>query len=53
MSRKTKTKVSLTIDCGLLSWLDQQIKNFKFQSRSHAVEQAIYQLKQEAEKQKE
>jgi metal-responsive CopG/Arc/MetJ family transcriptional regulator len=53
MPRKTKTKVSLTIDSGLLEWLDAQIKDFKFQSRSHAVEQAVYRLKQETEKQEE
>jgi hypothetical protein len=53
MSRKTKTKVSLTIDTGLLEWIDKQTKNFKFQSRSHAFEQAVYKLKKEMEKEKE
>jgi Arc/MetJ-type ribon-helix-helix transcriptional regulator len=49
MPRKTKTKVSLTIDSGLIEWIDKQIEEFVFQSRSHAVEQAIFKLKKDME----
>jgi len=47
MPRKTKKKVSLSIDSGLLEWVDQNVANFNFQNRSHAVEQAIYRMKKE------
>ena len=53
MPRKTKTKVSLTIDSGLIEWIDLQIKDFAFQSRSHAIEQAVHKLKKDMEKVKE
>ena len=49
MPRKTKIKVSLTIDSGLMEWIDKQVEEFVFQSRSHAVEQAIFKLKKESE----
>jgi len=49
MPRKTKIKVSLTIDSGLMEWIDEQVEEFVFQSRSHAVEQAIFKLKKESE----
>jgi len=53
MPRKTKIKVSLTIDSGLMEWIDKQVEEFVFQSRSHAMEQAVYKLKKETEKEKE
>jgi metal-responsive CopG/Arc/MetJ family transcriptional regulator len=53
MPRKAKSHVSLTIDSGLLEWIDQNIKEFTFQSRSNAIEQAVFRLKKEMEKQKE
>jgi len=53
MPRKTKIKVSLTIDSGLMEWIDKQVEEFVFQSRSHAMEQAVYKLKKEMEKEKE
>jgi len=52
MPRKGKRKVSLTIDEGLLDWIDKEIEKFTFQSRSHAVEQAVFRLKEKAEKEK-
>jgi metal-responsive CopG/Arc/MetJ family transcriptional regulator len=45
MPRKKKGHLSATIDAGLLEWVDEQIKNFTFQSRSHALEHALFQLK--------
>jgi len=53
MPRKPKKKISLSIDSGLLEWLDREIENFTFQSRSHAVEQAIFKLKKLMEEKKE
>ena len=50
MPRKAKRKVSITVDKGLLEWIDRKIEEFTFQSRSHAIEQAIYKLKKEIEK---
>jgi len=50
MARKTKKKVSLSVDSGLLEWVDQNVANFNFQSRSHAIEQALYRMKKEMEK---
>lgn len=53
MPRKSKTHISLTIDSGLMEWIDKQVSDFTFQSRSHAMEQAIYKLKKDMEKAKE
>ena len=53
MPRKSKKHISLTIDSGLLEWIDKQIEDFNFQSRSHCFEQAINRLKKEMEKGKE
>jgi metal-responsive CopG/Arc/MetJ family transcriptional regulator len=49
MPRKTKRKVSSSVDSGLLEWVDQNVANFTFQSRSHAIEQALYRMKKEME----
>jgi metal-responsive CopG/Arc/MetJ family transcriptional regulator len=53
MPRKAKVKVSLTIDSGLMEWIDKQIEDFTFQSRSNAIEQAVHKLKKDMEKVKE
>jgi Arc/MetJ-type ribon-helix-helix transcriptional regulator len=50
MPRKAKVKVSLTIDSGLVDWIDKQVAEFTFQSRSHAIEQAVYKLKKEMDR---
>jgi hypothetical protein len=50
MPRKIKKKVSLSVDSGLLEWVDQNVANFTFQSRSHAIEQSLYRMKKEMEK---
>jgi metal-responsive CopG/Arc/MetJ family transcriptional regulator len=51
MPRKAKKKISLSVDSGLLEWVDQNVANFTFQSRSHAIEQAIYRMKKEMNQQ--
>jgi Arc/MetJ-type ribon-helix-helix transcriptional regulator len=43
MGRKVKT--SITLDEGLLKWLDREIKTGRFASRTHAIEYAIEQLR--------
>lgn len=43
-----KSKISITIDGDLIKWLDSQIKQKKFASRSHGFEFAITQLKEES-----
>ncbi|MCW4023741.1 MAG: ribbon-helix-helix domain-containing protein [Candidatus Bathyarchaeota archaeon] len=47
MPRKAKKKISLSIDSGLLEWIDQNVSNFTFQNRSHAIEQAVCRMKKE------
>jgi hypothetical protein len=49
MPRKRKVKISISIDTGLLEWIDKKKEEFVFQSRSHAVEQAVFELKKARE----
>jgi Arc/MetJ-type ribon-helix-helix transcriptional regulator len=44
---KMKEKFSVSIDENLLKWLDSQIKTKRFASRSHGIEFALTQLKEE------
>ena len=41
---KNKGVVNVTIDKGLLKIVDQEIKKFRFKSRSHALEYCVYQV---------
>lgn len=41
----TKIKTSVSVDEDLLEWIDTQIKEKVFASRSHAIERAIKLLK--------
>lgn len=43
-----KTKLSITVDDDLIKWLDLQIKQKKFASRSHGFEFAVNQLKEKS-----
>jgi hypothetical protein len=49
MPREKKVKISVTIDKGLLEWIDMNVEEFVFQSRSHAIEQSVHQLKKARE----
>lgn len=40
-------KFSVSVDEGLLKWLDAQIKTKRFASRSHGIEFALNKLKEE------
>jgi Arc/MetJ-type ribon-helix-helix transcriptional regulator len=50
--RAKKKKISVTLDTSLVEWLDQEAKDFTFQSRSDGIEKAVVKLKAEMEKQK-
>jgi Arc/MetJ-type ribon-helix-helix transcriptional regulator len=39
-----KTKVTVTIEKGLVEWADKQVKTFRFRNRSHAFEYALHSL---------
>lgn len=41
-----KEKFSVSVDEGLLKWLDAQIKTKRFASRSHGIEFALNELKE-------
>ncbi|MDH2906487.1 MAG: ribbon-helix-helix domain-containing protein [Candidatus Nitrosotalea sp.] len=41
----TKLKLTVSIDADLVKWIDGQIKDKKFASRSHGFEYAVSQLK--------
>jgi Arc/MetJ-type ribon-helix-helix transcriptional regulator len=45
-----KVKVTASMDCDLVDWMDKQIEKRRFASRTHALEVAIATLKDEAEK---
>lgn len=40
-----KKKTSVSLDEGLLSWIERKIKEKKFASISHAIEYALEELK--------
>jgi Arc/MetJ-type ribon-helix-helix transcriptional regulator len=42
----SKVKLSITLDSDLVKWLDQKIKTKKFANRSHGLEFAVSQLKE-------
>jgi len=44
-----KAKTSIALDEELLAWIDLNIYNKRFASRSHAVEYAVHQLKEREE----
>ena len=43
-----KEKFSVSVDDNLLKWLDSEIKNKRFASRSHGIEFAINELKKKS-----
>jgi len=43
-----KEKITITVNSELLEWIDSQIKEYKFGSRSHAFELGIYKLIQKS-----
>lgn len=41
-----KTRISLRVDDELIDWVDQQVETKRFSNRSHALNYALYVLKQ-------
>lgn len=46
---KNKLKKTISLDSDLIEWVNSQIEVHRFSSLSHAVELALYELKQEQE----
>lgn len=49
MSEK-KVKVTASMDVDLVGWMDKEVENRRFASRTHALEVATAQLKNDIEK---
>ena len=49
MARKTKERITITIDTDLLSWLDDKIEEKVFANRSHGFEYLIQRKMDEEE----
>ena len=47
MPSGNKESISVTIDSELLEWVDEQIGEHKFASRSHAVEYCLSSVREE------
>lgn len=43
-----KEKFSVSVDDNLLKWLDAEIKDKRFESRSHGIEFALNELKKKS-----
>jgi len=50
MGKKLKTSISLDED--LLKWIELQIKTKRFANRTHAIEYALEQLRNQSEEKK-
>jgi metal-responsive CopG/Arc/MetJ family transcriptional regulator len=48
--RSKKIKISVSLDSGLVEWIDKKVSDFTFQNRSDGLEKAVYRLKTETEK---
>ncbi len=44
-----KIKLSITVDEGLVKWIDSMIKQKRFANRSHGIEYAVTQLRENSE----
>ena len=51
--RLKKEKISITIDSGLLEFIDKKVNDFTFQNRSDGIEKAVVKLKAEMETEKQ
>jgi Arc/MetJ-type ribon-helix-helix transcriptional regulator len=48
MNKVTKLKTSVALDSDLLKWIDSQIEKKRFANRTHAIEFALQQLKEQS-----
>jgi len=47
---ESKVKVTASMDAVLVEWIDKEVENRRFASRTHAIEFATARLKDEIEK---
>ena len=47
--QENKLQLSISIDAKLISWVDDKIRSKIFSSRSHAMERALFILKEQEE----
>jgi Arc/MetJ-type ribon-helix-helix transcriptional regulator len=47
MPSEDKESISVTIDSVLLKWIDEQIEEHRFASRSHAIEYCVSSVKED------
>ncbi len=47
--RSKKLKISVSLDSGLVDWIDKKVDDFTFQNRSDGLEKAVHKLKTESE----
>jgi metal-responsive CopG/Arc/MetJ family transcriptional regulator len=48
--RSKKIKISVSLDEGLIDWIDKKVDDFTFQNRSDGLEKAVHKYKSEDEK---
>jgi metal-responsive CopG/Arc/MetJ family transcriptional regulator len=48
--RSKKIKISVSLDSGLVNWIDKKVDDFTFQNRSDGLEKAVHKLKTDEEK---
>jgi metal-responsive CopG/Arc/MetJ family transcriptional regulator len=48
--RSKKIKISVSLDEGLIEWVDKKVDDFTFQNRSDGLEKAVYKYKTDTEK---
>ena len=53
MSQKKKIQVSVTLDDDQITWMDKEIADNRFATRSHAIVYALTQLMKEDKAKKE
>ena len=45
-----KVRLQVTVREDIVKWIDEQVKNLRFATRSHAIEYALLQLMEKKEK---
>jgi Arc/MetJ-type ribon-helix-helix transcriptional regulator len=50
MVEVAKQRLQITVRKDLVKWIDQKIETLEFANRSHAIEYALLQLKQQEKK---
>jgi Arc/MetJ-type ribon-helix-helix transcriptional regulator len=50
MESMPKQKVTITVEKALVTWIDEEVKKFRFRNRSHGFEYAVANLMKEEKK---